>query len=105
MRRNDPAFGGTAPIQNIWIRGVLVQPGSPVRLRPSGHSDILDTALRGKSAVVESLEVDAEGKIYVAVVVDGDPARDFGLLRKVGHRFFYRADEVEPLPLSGETGP
>jgi hypothetical protein len=34
----------------------------------------------------------------VAVVVADDPGKDFGLLRQPGHRFFYRADEIEPLP-------
>mgnify|MGYP001147944517 CR=1 FL=1 len=46
---------------------------------------------------MESLEVDFEGTVYVAVVVDDDPGRDLGRLRQPGHRFFYRAEEVEPL--------
>jgi hypothetical protein len=30
-------------------------------------------------------------------VIDDDPGRDMGLLRQSGHRFFYSADEVEPI--------
>jgi hypothetical protein len=29
--------------------------------------------------------------------VDDDPGKDFGALRMPGHRFFFQADEIEPL--------
>ena len=58
----------------------------------------MDIALTGKTAVVESIEQDYEGKIHVCVVVDDDPGRDIGLMRQPGHRFFFDAEEVEPLP-------
>jgi hypothetical protein len=32
----------------------------------------------------------------LAVVLDDDPGREFGLMRLPGHRFFFYADEVEP---------
>jgi hypothetical protein len=69
-----------------------------VRLRPQGRADILDLALAGKTATVESLEQDFEGRVYLAVTVDDDPGRDLGALRQPGHRFFFRPEEVEPLP-------
>jgi len=88
---------GNERIRSTWIRGVLVQAGSSVRLQPSGRADILDLALHGKSAAVESIEVDFDGRVYVAVVLDDDPGRELGLLGQPGHRFFYRAEEIEPL--------
>ena len=97
MRADTPVFGGNERIQSAWIKGVLVQAGSPVRLHPSGRADILDLALRGKAAAVDSIEVDYEGRVYVAVVLDDDPGRELGLLGQPGHRFFYRAEEIEPL--------
>jgi hydrogenase maturation protease len=57
----------------------------------------MDIALSGKTAVIEAIEQDYEGKVHVCVVVDDDPGRDIGLLRQPGHRFFFNADEVEPL--------
>jgi len=33
----------------------------------------------------------------VCLVVDDDPGRDIGLMRQPGHRFFFDAEEVEPL--------
>jgi hypothetical protein len=57
----------------------------------------MDIALTGKTAVIEAIEQDYEGKVHVCVVVDDDPGRDIGLMRQPGHRFFFDAEEVEPL--------
>jgi len=97
MRADTPLFGGNERVHSAWIQGVLIKAGSPVRLHPSRRADILDLALRGKAASVESIEVDFEGRVYVAVVLDDDPGRELGLQRHPGHRFFYRAEEIEPL--------
>ena len=71
--------------------------GDRVRLRPRGGADVLDLALAGRTAVIESIEQDYEDRIYLAVVVDDDPGREFGALRQPGHRFFFSPLEVEPL--------
>jgi hypothetical protein len=98
MRHEPSPFEGSARLHSAWIKGVLVQAGSPVRLQPTGRADTLDLALRGKCAAVESIEVDFEGRVHVAVVLDDDPDRELGRWRQPGHRFFYRAEEIEPLP-------
>jgi hydrogenase maturation protease len=85
------------PVEDLRIDGVEVRLGSHVRLRPKPGGDIMDIALSGKTAVIEAIEQDYEGKVHVCVVVDDDPGRDIGLLRQPGHRFFFNADEVEPL--------
>ena len=86
------------PVDDLRISGVEVRPGSRVRLRPRSGGDIMDIALAGKEAIIESIEQDYEGKIHLGVVVDEDPGRDIGLMRQPGHRFFFTAEEVEPLP-------
>ena len=78
--------------------GVELHPGNRVRLRPRPGGDIFDVALAGKSATVSSVEEDFEGRIFLALTIDDDPGRDLGLEGKPGHRFFFRPDEVEPLP-------
>jgi hydrogenase maturation protease len=85
------------PVDDLRIDGVEVRQGSRVRLRPRAGGDIMDIALTGKTAVVEAIEQDYEGKVHVSVVVDDDPGRDIGLMRQPGHRFFFDAEEVEPL--------
>jgi hypothetical protein len=84
--------------ERVWVRDVEVRPGARVRLRPQRRADIMDMALDGRDATVEGIEQDYEGRIYLAVTVDDDPGRDLGAAREVGHRFFFRTDEVEPLP-------
>jgi hydrogenase maturation protease len=82
----------------LSISGVEVKTGDRVRLSPRKGGDILDLALQGQIATIESIEQDYEGKAHVSVVLDDDPGRDMGLLRQPGHRFFFDASEVEPLP-------
>lgn len=71
--------------------------GSRVRLRPRGRSDSMDLILNGKTATIVSVEHDFEGRIHLAVVIDGDPGQDLGREGKPGHRFFFGLDEVESL--------
>ena len=84
-------------VENLRVAGVEIRPGSRVRLQPRPGGDVMDIALAGKTAVIESLEQDYEGKFHVCVVVDDDPGRDIGLMRQPGHRFFFDLEEVEPL--------
>ena len=84
-------------VDHVTIDGVEVHVGDSVRLRPRQGGDVLDIALAGQIALIESLEQDYEGKCHVCVVLDDDPGRDLGMLRQPGHRFFFDASEVEPL--------
>ncbi len=86
------------PVGDLRISGIEVRPGSRVKLRPRSGGDVMDIALAGKTAVIESIEQDYEGKIHLCVVVDEDPGRDIGLMRQPGHRFFFTPEEVEPVP-------
>jgi hypothetical protein len=85
-------------LECIHIGPAEVRRGDRVRLRPHGRADILDLALAGKTATVEAIEEDYDGRVYLAVTVDEDPGRDLGELRQPGHRFFFQPGEVEPLP-------
>jgi hydrogenase maturation protease len=84
--------------QRAEVGGVVLRRGSRVRLAPSSGGDVLDLALAGRTAVVEAIEEDVEGRVHVAVTVESDPGRDLGDARMPGHRFFFPLDEIEPLP-------
>jgi hydrogenase maturation protease len=86
------------PVDHLEIAGVQVHTGSRVRLRPRRGGDVMDIALAGQIATIECIEQDYEGKQHVCVVLDADPGKDMGMLRQPGHRFFFDAEEVEPLP-------
>jgi len=85
------------PVDHLEISGVEVRTGSRVRLLPRKGGDVMDIALAGQTATIECIEQDYEGKQHVCVVLDNDPGKDMGLLRQPGHRFFFDAEEVEPL--------
>ena len=84
-------------LDHLEISGVEVKIGSRVRLRPRKGGDVMDIALAGQIATIECIEQDYEGKQHFCVVLDNDPGKDMGLLRQPGHRFFFDAEEVEPL--------
>ncbi len=86
-------------VEQVTVAGVDVKVGDRVRLRPRQGGDVLDIALAGQLAIVESLEQDYEGKSHICVVLEDDPGRDLGMLRQPGHRFFFSAEEIEPLPV------
>ena len=79
------------------VAGVTLKAGDRVRIRPKRRADVMDIALEGKIALIEAIEEDVDKNVHCAVVLEDDPGRDIGLMRHVGHRFFYAADEVEPL--------
>jgi hypothetical protein len=90
-------FNPANRLEEISVNGVSLRQGDLVRVRPKARADAMDMALAGKIAMIESIEQDAENKTHLALVIEDDPGRDLGLLRQPGHRFFYGADEVEPL--------
>ncbi len=69
--------------------------GDRVRLHPKKKADIFDIALDGKIAIVESVERDFEDNVHLAVTIEDDPGREFGVMRQIGHRFFFGPEEVE----------
>jgi hydrogenase maturation protease len=86
-----------APIESVCVSGLEVKKGDRVRLRPRKGGDVFDLALTGQTAAIESIEQDYEGKLHLAVVLEDDPGKDLGMLRQPGHRFFFAAEEIEPL--------
>ncbi len=91
-------------LELIRVGATVFRPGDQVRLRPARAADAFDLLLAGRVATIESIEQDYENRIYLAVTVDDDPGRDFGMDRKPAHRFFYGPDEVEPIGRDGGPG-
>ncbi|MGI9088371.1 MAG: hypothetical protein ACR2HH_11625 [Chthoniobacterales bacterium] len=81
----------------VMVNGVELQAGDRVRIRPKRRADAFDMMLAGKIAIIEAVEVDVQDEVHLALVVEDDPGRELGMARQPGHRFFYGADEVEPL--------
>jgi hypothetical protein len=92
----DPLAEKVAP-ESIQVFGIELRVGSRVRLWPQKTADIMDMALKGKVAIIEAIEQDFDDQVHLAVVVEDDPGREFGMLRQPGHRFFFSPEEVEPV--------
>lgn len=101
MIYEDP-FAERPKLDCIRAAGVDLEPGDRVRLRPQGGADIFDMALAGMTATIVAIEQDFEDRVFLAVTVDEDPGKDFGVQGKPAHRFFFRPEEVEPL--DGDEG-
>jgi hypothetical protein len=99
----NPFVEERAAPSSVEVAGVTLRAGDRVRVRPRRRADILDMALAGKVGLIEAIEQDLEDQIQLAIVLDDDPGREFGVLRQPGHRFFFSPDEVEPLPLEERT--
>src|SRR5438270_13596123 len=59
-------------LECVHVGPAAIRQGDRVRLRPRGRADILDLALAGMTATVESIEQDYEGRVYRAVAVADD---------------------------------
>ena len=90
-------FNPNTRLENVMVKGRDLMVGDRVRISPHGRADVMDLALQGKIALIESIEQDAENRVYLALVLEEDPGKDLGMLRQPGHRFFYGLNEVEPL--------
>ena len=64
---------------SVLLGGHRLRAGSAVRLWPRRSGDVFDLALAGRTAMIESIEEDMEGRISLAVVVEDDPGRELGL--------------------------
>jgi deoxycytidine triphosphate deaminase len=97
----NPLEEAKAPPESVRVFGVDLRVGNRVRLWPQKKADIIDMALTGKVAVIEAIDQDFEDQIQLAVVLDDDPGREFGMMRQPGHRFFFSPEEVEPVVEGG----
>lgn len=85
------------PPDHLTISGATVRLGDHVRLHPRAGRDPMDLALAGRTGEIEGIELTTDGEPHVTVTLDDDPGRDLGAQHYLGHRFFFRADEIEPL--------
>jgi hypothetical protein len=94
---DEEFFNPNKPLEEVTVGGVKLRAGDKVRIRPKKRADVMDMALDGRVAIIESVQQDLEGEAHFALILEDDPGRDLGLMRQPGHRFFYGADEVEPI--------
>ena len=85
----DPAAGQPEAI----VGGVRFARGTRVVIRPGADADIQARMLAGRTATIERILTDYEGKTHLGVTIDDDPGRD--LMRETGRLLYFFAPEVE----------
>ncbi len=86
----DPRLGE----REALVDGVVYRPGDGVRLRLGHRDDPYDRMLDGRTATIERIYVEPDGRVHLGVTVDSDPMRE--VLRETGRYLFFFAGEVEP---------
>jgi hypothetical protein len=87
----DPSRGE----RRVEAEGVVYRTGMKVAIRPGPDSDIHARMLDGRTATVERIFVDYDGKVYLGVTIDDDPGQE--LMRDTGRFLFFFTPEVEVL--------
>jgi hypothetical protein len=85
----DPSAGEAAAEAD----GKRFTRGGRVILRPGPDADLHARMLDGRSATIERIYTDFDGKVHLGVTVDDDPGQD--LMRETGRFLFFFAPEVE----------
>jgi hypothetical protein len=87
----------TRRVEAVIVKGVELRAGDRVKIQPK-HSEVLsEDALTGKIGVIQAFEQDAENRVHVALVLEGEPAETGSPSLHSGERFLFTLDEIEPV--------
>jgi hypothetical protein len=67
--------------------------GGKVRIHPPGDADLQARMLEGRTATVERIFTDYDGRVHFGLTVDDDPGQE--LMRDTGRLLFFFANELE----------
>jgi hypothetical protein len=88
----DPRAGQDEAV----IDGKTFRRGGKVIIRPKPDADLHARMLDGRTATIERIFTDYDGKMHLGVTVDDDPGQE--LMRETGRYLFFFAPEVEVVP-------
>jgi hypothetical protein len=87
----------TRQVAAVILKGVELRAGDRVKIQPKHDEVFSDAALTGKIGVIEAFEQDAENRVHVALVLEGEPAEAGARRYQPGERFLFTLDEIEPV--------
>ena len=85
----DPRAGDTV----LDVDGQTFRRGGKVVIRPGPDADVHARMLDGRTATIERIFTDYDGKTHLGVTIDDDPGQE--LMRETGRYLFFFAPEVE----------
>jgi hypothetical protein len=75
------------------VDGVTFRRGAAVVIRPRPDADLHARMLDGRTATIERIFTDYDGRTHLGVTIDDDPGQE--LMRETGRYLFFFAEEVE----------
>jgi hypothetical protein len=87
----------TRRVATVILKGVELRAGDRVRINPKHDEVFSDVALTDKIGVIEAFEQDAEDRVHVILVLEGEPAEREAPRHQSDERFLFTLDEIEPL--------
>ena len=85
----DPTLGEEA----VEVAGVRYARGDHVLIHPGPGADLHARLLDGRSATIERIFIELDGRVHLGVTVDGEPGQE--LLRETARYLFFFPEEVE----------
>jgi hypothetical protein len=85
----DPRAGETA----VEVEGKSFRQGGKVVIRPGPEADLEARMLDGRTATIERIFTDYDGRTHLGLTIDGDPGQE--LMRDTGRYRYFFAPEVE----------
>ncbi len=85
----DPRAGE----EEVEVDGRRLRRGGRVVIRPREGADLQARMLAGRTATLERIFTDYDGRVHLGVTVDDDPGQD--LMRDTGRYLYFFPDEVE----------
>ena len=84
------------------VGDATVRRGAKLILRLGGRIDPYDRMLDGRTATLERIYLDYDGRTYLGVTVDSDPMQE--VMRETGRYLFFFDDEVEVAAQTANQG-
>jgi hypothetical protein len=85
----DPRAGE----ETVDVAGKTFKRGASVVIRPGEEADIQARMLDGRTATIEKIFTDYDGKTHLGVTIDDDPGQE--LMRETGRYLYFFPGEVE----------
>jgi hypothetical protein len=85
----DPRAGE----ETAEVDGQRFQRGGKVVIRPADDADLHARMLAGRTATLERIFTDYDGRVHFGVTIDEDPGQE--LMRETGRYLYFFAQEVE----------
>lgn len=94
MMNTYPLSNQAPAPESLTIEGVSYHPGEKIRLRlGKRRTDVPELCLDDRIATIEKIHTDHDGKVYLAVTMDDDPAQP--ILREMKIYRFFLPEDVE----------